>query len=123
MVLVLQVAKILGDLGDSLDWQHLETDLSKLHEEHVVHARYLLSLLEHASLQKLYAELEFGTSYRHETLRFVVLATFHLKCTSVGKTVQSYQTVPVVLGTGTSFWRCCPLLGHMTPYCWCETSW
>jgi hypothetical protein len=69
------VAQILGKLGDSLEWQHLETDLKKLHEEHVTHALYFMSLLEQASLQKLYSELEVGTSYKHETLRFVVLVT------------------------------------------------
>jgi hypothetical protein len=74
MVLVLQVTEILGELADSLEWWHLETNLDKVHEEHVVHALYLLSLLELASLHKLYLDLEVGTSYQHETLRFVLLA-------------------------------------------------
>jgi hypothetical protein len=64
----------LGCMGDSLEWQHLVTDLGMLH---VVHALHLLSLLEQASIQKFYSDLEYGTSYRHETVRFVLLATFH----------------------------------------------
>ncbi|KDR09150.1 uncharacterized protein LOC110838941 isoform X2 [Zootermopsis nevadensis] len=71
--LLITVAKILGDLADSLEWRHLETDRGMLHEEHVVHALHLLSLLNQASLQKLYSELEFGTSYQHETLRNLFL--------------------------------------------------
>lgn len=70
--LVLQVREILEELADRLEEQHLELNLEKLHEEHVVHALYLLSMLEQASLWKLYMELEVGTSYQHETLRFVV---------------------------------------------------
>jgi hypothetical protein len=48
--------------------------MDKVHEEHVVHALHFLSLLELDSLHKLFLELEVGTSYRHETLRYVVLA-------------------------------------------------
>jgi hypothetical protein len=70
--LVLQVTEILKELADGLEEQHLELNLEKLHEERVVHALYLLSMLEQASLRKLYLELEVGTSYQHETLRFVV---------------------------------------------------
>ncbi|PNF30690.1 hypothetical protein B7P43_G06086 [Cryptotermes secundus] len=71
--LLTTVIEILGELADGLDEQHLELNLEKLHEEHVVHALYLLSMLEQASLWKLYLELEVGTSYRHETLRNLFL--------------------------------------------------
>jgi hypothetical protein len=71
-ILVLQVREILGELADGLEEQHLELSLEKMHEERVVHGLYLLSMLEQASLHKLYLELEVGTSYQHETLRFVV---------------------------------------------------
>jgi hypothetical protein len=70
--LVLQVREILGELADGLKEQHLELNLEKMHEERVVHGLYLLSMLNQASLHKLYLELEVGTSYQHETLRFVV---------------------------------------------------
>jgi hypothetical protein len=69
---VLQVFGILEELADGLEERHLELNLEKLHEERAVHALYLLSLLEQASLRKLYLEMEYGTSYRHETLRFVM---------------------------------------------------
>jgi len=68
------VTEILRELADSLEWWHLETNLDKVHEEHVVHALHLLSLLELDSLHKLFLELEVGTSYQRETLRFVVLS-------------------------------------------------
>jgi hypothetical protein len=48
--------------------------LDKVHEEHVLHALHFLSLLELDNLHKLFLELEVGTSYQRETLRFVMLA-------------------------------------------------
>jgi acyl dehydratase len=70
--LVFQVREILGELVDGLKEQHLELNLEKMHEERVVHGLYLLSMLNQASLHKLYLELKVGTSYQRETLRFVM---------------------------------------------------
>jgi hypothetical protein len=106
----LQVTKILEDLGDSLEWRHLETDVEMLHKEHVVHVIHFLSLLEQASLQKLYSELEFGTSYRHETLRFVVLATFH-------RTVLVLATLLILIKLCPLCWQQEPVSGDTAP-CW-----
>lgn len=100
-------------MADSLKEQHVELNLEKLHEERVVHGLYLMSMLEHASLHKLYLELEVGTSYQHETLRFVVY-TLSWNGICICKALECHNCA-VILVTGTSFWRCCPLLGPMTP--------